>query len=126
MAIDRDRLYELLWERMTEEATDVLSLGWEGGSAGNSGAVWLKEWHGIYFTQSSDFDPSGPFDSIDEALSEECFNTEGTPNAELCCGVLKLKELRRIAVRVGTEGEIIRINDQPFMLKAGKLRATRD
>ncbi len=64
-----------------------------------------------------------PSDSLEEALEEECFTVEGTPKPELSSKVLGMRQLKRIARTVGTDGEIVRINGQRFMLSGKRLRS---
>jgi hypothetical protein len=125
MAIDTDLFYEAVWDTIAEEATRVLTLVWDGEGPAHSGAVWISKWHDTYFVQSSDYDPSGPFDSLDDALEEEPFTYEGTPKPKLTSSVLDLKQLKKIARKVGTQGKIIRINRQPFILRGKALRSVR-
>src|ERR1700739_3976112 len=57
------------------DGKEVLSLGWDGNAPGCSGVIWVTRWKGFFFCGSSDYDPEGPFESLDEALDVEWFST---------------------------------------------------
>lgn len=102
----------------------VLSLRWDGDAPGYSGEIRLARWKDLYFLLSSDFDPEGPFESLDAALALECFHTP-VPNPELASQALPLPTLLEIASRLVTEeGAPITINAVRHTLRAGKLVAS--
>lgn len=105
----------VLDDLITNHGTSVVTLGWDGGSAGNSGVNWITEWRGLYFFDSSDHDPEGPFDTLEEALSVEPFNLPGTPSPELSSTLLPLPRLFDIAKQVVIDGERVRINGHWFI-----------
>lgn len=77
----------------------VLSLGWDSNGPGGSGAVWVQELAGVCMVCSSDYDPEGPFDSIEEALYCDCFCTT-TSRAEVDSDHLDTEQLLEIASAV--------------------------
>jgi len=102
-------------------AETILSLGWDGNAPGCSGAIWVNRWKGLYFCTSSDYDPEGPFESLDEALGMEWFYT-ATSNPEINSEALPLKKLLGIGRRlVSEDGDEIYINGTRYVLKADTL-----
>lgn len=114
----------LMQEAMSEEASSVLTLGWDGDFPGGSGVVTIREWKGTYFISSSDYDDLGPYSSIDEALANEVFHCP-TSHAELYSSIVSLDRLMEIGVHLVGDGEpysVIRINDQDYTLTSEGLR----
>jgi hypothetical protein len=141
MAIDYEALRETLWaqKKITEkkyaeyrdnedalhedlsDAKTVFALGWDGNFPGNSGAIWVEEFKGLYFCTSTDFDSEGPFQSLDGALDCEFFHTS-TPNPSITSDKLPLKRLLSIgAGLVSEEGEEISINSDRYVLEGDEL-----
>jgi len=121
MGIDPHEFFDAVWEIVNEEAQSVLTMAWDGGFPGNSGAVWINEWKGLYFIASSDYEPSGPYSNLEEALDEECFSVE-TSRPELYSEVVPLKRLKQLAKGlVSEEDGSIRINHERFTLRKGRL-----
>jgi hypothetical protein len=124
MAIDRDKLFDAVIDIVHEQGNSVFCLGWDGNYPGGSGANYITEWNGLYFITSSDYDPEGPFDSLEEALESDCFGGP-TSQPELWSTVLSESELKQIALRyVSEEGDEVCINDERFVLRNGALLAT--
>ena len=100
-------------DEIRENGQMVLCLGWDGGMPGMSGGVWVLELNGSYLVSSSDYDPQGPFESLDEALRCECFSVP-TAEAELSSEVLSFDQLYDIAKGVAdSENDgIVMINDE--------------
>ena len=122
---DVDDLSDAMFEIFTTDAEFNLSLGWDGESPGASGGVYLCGYkEGPFIIYSSDFDDIGPFDTLDEALEEECFCTE-TPNPELSCDDLPIEKLLEIARRVigWHEGSEIWINGEKYAVSGDALVA---
>lgn len=116
---DEDFLPNLICER----AEPVLSLDWDGGAPGCSGAVWIQRWRGFYFIKSSDYEPEGPFDSVDEALGHDAFSTT-TYRPELNSETLPLKTLLEVGMGlINEEGDEIWINRERYVLTGGELVA---
>ena len=112
---------DLLPNKISEEAENVFTLGWDGDFPGGSGAIWITKWNDLYFLASSDYDPEGPFDSLEEVLEDERFHV-GNPQPELTCHVLPLKRVLKIATDLVTEeGDRAFINDKEYVLTKGKL-----
>ncbi len=111
---------EYLANIIAEEGRQVLCLEWDGGSAGNTGAIWISEWNGFYFFESSDYDAEGPM-TLEDALGDERFWIE-TPNPELSSKVIpKSKLLRMGAALAGEEGNTVTINHDVYVLLGGEL-----
>lgn len=104
---------DLLYEAIHNEASTVLTMGWDGGFPGTAGSSALNEWHGIYFLTSSDFDDEGSYSSLEEALAHEWF-AYPTPGVELFSNVLPMERLKEIGLGLVETDEYIRINDQYF------------
>ncbi|MFM1769023.1 MAG: hypothetical protein RJA22_1552 [Verrucomicrobiota bacterium] len=103
------------------DAETVFSLCWDSNRPGGSGAIWINEFKGFYFCTSSDYDPEGPFESLDDALACEWFHTP-TPNPEITCQKLPLNELLAIASSlVSEEGEEVYINSERYVLEEDEL-----
>ena len=77
----------------------------------------------MFFITSSDYDPSGPYQSIDEALEQDYFEVE-TANPEIS-GSLPLAQLISIARGVCGEDETVSINDVVYGWKDGELVAIK-
>lgn len=90
-----EELQELVWNAFKSEARTVVTLSWEGTAPGGSGAVWVLECTGIYTVTSSDYSPLGPFESLGDALSCECFFVP-TREPQLDSDVLPEEELLEI------------------------------
>ena len=75
-AANEGTLFDDAFNTYNECAETVLTLGWTGSSAGNSGAIWLHNCEGIYIITSSDFDDMGPFSSLEDALGARMFPVE--------------------------------------------------
>ena len=123
MNFDHEAFFDLVWNEIQEEMETVLSVGWDGGyMSGSSGAVWFQRWRGIYVMTSSDMDPEGPFESLDEVLNHE-FICRPIANADIdstCIPQAQLLELARQMVQ--DEGDTVEVNGQMFVLAEGALR----
>jgi|SRR5580700_1139247 hypothetical protein len=121
-ATNEGTLFDDAFNTYKECAQTVLTLGWTGGSAGNSGAIWLNNCEGIYIITSSDDDDMGPFSSLEDALAQECFGT-ASPDPELDSDILPretLLEIARGVVDWENEGEI-RVNSELFQVAGDEL-----
>jgi hypothetical protein len=119
---DEDELVDIAHDAYSNCAEQVLTLAWDGGAPGMSGAAWVSKCEGVYVIQSSDYDDLGPFSSLKEALQEECFNIV-TANPELNSEVLSKTELLEIAKQVvdwENEGAIV-INSEVYRASGNKL-----
>jgi hypothetical protein len=147
MSIDRKRIADLLLSRkkigkkahaqylddedalfnsISCDGATILTLSWDGDFPGNSGALWVNKWKGMYFLCSSDFDPEGPYLSLKDVLDNERFSSS-TSNPELRSETVPLRRLL-VLVRgiMDEEGGEVLINGSRFELKSGafvKLRA---
>jgi len=121
-ATNEGTLFDDAFNTYNECAETVLTLGWTGGSAGNSGAIWLHNCEGIYIITSSDIDDMGPFLSLEDALKEECFHV-APPEPELDSAVLPEERLLAIARGVAdwVNGGSIRINSELYEVAGDKL-----
>ena len=120
MPIDTEALLDRVEEFIQNEGKEVLSLGWDGGAPGMAGAMWVTEWHGLYFVFSSDIEEEGPFEFLDEALGCECFSVV-TAQPELSSKVLKLKQLKDVALGLMKEGDTVWMNSKRFLRRGDKL-----
>ena len=119
--IDVQRFAELVWPVISEEAITILGLSWDGDFPGNSGALWIQEWRGIFFITSSDYEASGPYESLEEALEDELFSIP-SPHPELNSLQMPLARLLELARnQIAEEGDIIYINSEEYSLSAGQL-----
>lgn len=118
-AFAKEQLEDWLMNNLLERADQVLCLAWDGDFPGNSGALYVQEAKGMFFISSSDYEPSGPYQSIDEALEADYFAVE-TANPELS-GALPLEKLISIARGVCGEDETISINDVVYGWEDGEL-----
>lgn len=97
----------------------MLTYGWSPEVWGHGGAVWIKEFAGLYFSSSSDFDDEGPFSSIEAAMGGDVFSM-AAPNAELDSSVLSIEELKEIARSMehpDDDDYRIHLNEMPYMWK---------
>ncbi len=122
-AYAKEQLEDWLMNNLLDRADQILCLAWDGDFPGNSGALYVQEAKGMFFISSSDYEPSGPYQSVDEALEEDYFAVE-TANPELS-GALPLKKLISIARGVCADGETISINDVVYGWKDGELVAVK-
>lgn len=122
-AYAKEQLEDWLMNNLLDRADQVLCLAWDGDFPGNSGALYVQEAKGMFFISSSDYEPSGPYQSVDEALEEDYFAVE-TANPELS-GALPLEKLISIARGVCADGETISINDVVYGWKDGELVAVK-
>jgi hypothetical protein len=96
---------------------NVLSFGWDGGTIGCNGAIWISELCGYYFYHSSDFSPLGPTSNLEDLLEIE--EIRPVPNPELFSDILPhetLLKLGRRVVDIPNEGEVF-INDKRYTLE---------
>jgi hypothetical protein len=122
-AYAKEQLEDWLMNNLLDRADQVLCLAWDGDFPGNSGALYVQEAKGMFFISSSDYEPSGPYQSVDEALEEDYFAVE-TANPELS-GALPLEKLISIARGVCADSETISINDVVYGWKDGELVAVK-
>jgi hypothetical protein len=126
MPINKEEFFDAIWDVISDEATTIFILGWDGDFPGGSGGVYVNEWKGVYFVTSSDYDDEGPFNSVEEALELECFSGP-TPKPELSSSVLSETKLQEIAQTIVTkEGDKITINGRRFDLQNGELRPVQE
>lgn len=118
---DEDAADDALSEAITEQAESVLSLGWDGTAPGGSGMLWISKWKELYFFGYSDHDREGPFPTLEEALSLECFYT-ATYEPEVSSSQVPLERLLKLGKGlVSEEGDEISINDVVYVLRSGEL-----
>lgn len=117
-------LHDFAHDNLGDFTDQVLCLSWDGNAPGNSGALYVGRWLGMYFITSSDYDPSGPYFSIEEVLREEYFSIE-TSRAEVS-GSLPTDTLLRVAEGVGGGNDVVMVNDVPYHWVDGELRRTED
>lgn len=119
---NEDCLYDVASNAFSASAKCILSLGWDGDAPGMSGASWLNCFEEVYVVESSDYAPSGPFSSLEEALREECFRNV-TANPELDSEILPLTKLLAIAREIvdwENDGKI-RINEEMYKVLGDEL-----
>ena len=119
----KELLEDWLRDNLLDRADQVLCLAWDGDFPGNSGALYVQEAKGMFFITSSDYDPSGPYQSLDEALEQDYFEVE-TANPEIS-GSLPLAQLISIASGVCGEDETVSINDVVYGWQDGELVAIK-
>lgn len=98
MAINRKELLDPVEDIIARKSKEVLTLGWDGDASVMSGAVTIKTWKGVLFTENSDVEEDGPFSSLADALASELFQV-ATSNPELSSRVLSMKELKAFTFR---------------------------
>lgn len=102
------------------QSETVLTVGWDGGMPGHGGAIWHQCWRGIFYATSSDMDPQGPYDTLDEAM--DCYGSELTESNEVYSDVLPEHELIAFVARHAAPDIYgITINDRPYVLRDGLL-----
>ena len=110
-AEDNDYLLDLI----SEERKTLLTL------SNDDGGNFISEWCGLYFVTSTEYEPEGPFESLDEALSDERFSLE-IPEPEIRSEVVPLPTLKRIGKAVACgEGESVFINGRQYVLVGDNL-----
>lgn len=102
-----------------EEGESVLTVVSDSSMPGGCGAMWINEWRGLYFFDSSDVDSEGPFASIDEVLGLEHFSIVTSDN-EIWSEVLPLEQLLQFASKRFSDdcGDAIRINGRTYEMTA--------
>ena len=91
-----------------------------GGISDGSGANSIWEWNGLYFFDSTDFEAEGPFDSLEEALSNSEISLSS--GSQISCDCETDEEQKAMAERlIGREddGADIWINGVKFIVEAG-------
>lgn len=117
-------LQDFAHENLGDFTDQVLCLSWDGNAPGNSGALYVGHWMGMYFITSSDYDPSGPYFSVDDVLCQEYFSIE-TSRAEVS-GSLPTDTLLDVAGGVCGGDDEVMVNDVPYHWVDGTLRRTED
>lgn len=104
-------------EEIFERGKKVFSAGWDfsGWGAGSSGAIWVTEWRGLYFSRSSDYDPEGPYEDLESAAWHEAL-WELHEGHELSSTVMPEADLiaRAASCYKGEIGETIEINGKTY------------
>lgn len=114
-----EQLADWLPDNLLEHADQVLCLAWDGDFPGNSGALYVQETKGMFFISSSDYEPSGPYLTLDEVLDKDYFEIT-TPNPELS-GSIPHDLMILVAAGVCDEDSTILINDVTYLWHEGKL-----
>lgn len=117
-------LHDYAHDNLGELTDQVLCLSWDGNAPGNSGALYVSHWMGMYFITSSDYEPSGPYFSINDVLRAEYFSIE-TSRAEVS-GSLPTDTLLDVAGGVCGGDDEVMVNDVPYHWVGGTLRRTDD
>jgi hypothetical protein len=108
---DEDFLPNLI----SEQEKTLLTLSNEYG--GN----FVTEWQGFFFAKSTEYEASGPYESLDVALSDERFSLE-IPQPEINSDVVPLPKLIEMGKAVaGSEGQAVFINFARYVLSGGEL-----
>ena len=105
-----------------EKAEEVLHFFWDGSTPMcSTGATWLRAVGDICVCTSTDWETSGPYESIKEALNTaDSFQTEAN-DPGLDSHHLREKELLSLARRLCPEECRVHINGDEYGWKAGKL-----
>ena len=107
-----------------QQGGDVgISVGWDGNFPGNSGATYVHGDRelGVYVTTSSDFDPGGPFASLEDLIDETFAGPIANP--EIWSNSVPEETLLEIARRVAdwqNEGQVY-VNDQLYVCEGKEL-----
>jgi hypothetical protein len=117
-----------LVDRIIDKGEEVFSLNWDSGGPGSGGGCEsVYHWKGKFAFFSLDFDNSGPYASLDEALQEHeqlLMVTSATESID--CTLLTTEEL---AKRLSCEGDVheIELNGEPWVYraKAGEFKRRR-
>ena len=91
-----------------------------GGISDGSGANFIWEWNGLYFFDSTDFEAEGPFDSLEEALSNSEISVSS--GSQINCDCETDEERKAMAERLigrADDGTDIWINGVKFIVQAG-------
>ena len=91
-----------------------------GGISDGSGANFIWEWNGLYFYDSTDFEAEGPFDSLEEALSNSEISLSS--GSQISCDCETDEEQKAMAERLigrKDDGTDIWINGVNFIVQAG-------
>ena len=91
-----------------------------GGISDGSGANFIWEWNGLYFFDSTDFEAEGPFDSLEEALSNSEISVSS--GSQINCDCETDEERKAMAERLigrADDGTDIWINGVKFIVEAG-------
>ena len=104
------------------EAEEVLHFFWDGSTPMcSTGSTWLRAVGDICVCTSTDWETSGPYESIKEALNTaDSFQTEAN-DPGLDSRHLSEKELLSLARRLCPEECRVHINGDEYGWKAGKL-----
>lgn len=102
-----------------EEGGSVLTVGSDSSMPGGCGVMWINKWRGLYFFQSSDVDPEGPFANLEDALEVDYFTTF-TSNNEIWSEVIPIDQLLQIVSERFSDdyGDTITINNHTYEMSA--------
>jgi hypothetical protein len=104
-----------LSDTVFSDATSVLDLGWDAGRMAASGCLSIRDWHGVFFITSSDYDPAGPFASIGDALDHE-YLWGPIPGLGLASDSIPLQQLLALGERlIGEDDDYLDINDRRYI-----------
>lgn len=119
---DLDIAHDAIFNAFRNNAVSVMSLGWDGDGIASSGVVWVDQLQDVYIVMSSEYDPQGPFDSIEQALDCECFKVP-TQNPDLVSKSMPLDQSLKIANGLvdWENGEGIWINSERYVIASGEL-----
>jgi hypothetical protein len=97
------------------EGRSVLTVGSDSSMPGGCGVMWISEWRGLYFFQSSDVDSEGPFANLEDALEVDYFTTF-TSNNEIWSEVIPTDQLLQIVSERFSDnfGNTIEVNDRAY------------
>lgn len=110
-----------------EEGGSVLTVGSDSSMPGGCDVMWINEWRGLYFFESSDVDSEGPFAKLEIALNVDYFSTF-TSNNEIWSKIIALDQLLKIVSKRFNDdcGDTIRINDLTYEMTATGLALVDD
>lgn len=121
----RDTLAEEIVGIFLECSETILCVSWGGEIPGGDGAIYLRAVQGVYVYSGSDYEPWGPYVTLDDAMGQErlrirlnepCIDSDSLP----------LSLLLTVARDVGGDDESVWVNGVEYTVKNGVCRTVAD
>lgn len=106
---------------MRPQAETVLAVSWGGDAPGLSGAVSHHCWRGLFFVESFDADPQGPFGTLDGALDQAGPETFRALQEVSSMTMHEDDLLALVYRRFDRDADNVTVNGTRYLLKDGEL-----
>jgi hypothetical protein len=107
-------------EEIIDNGEVVFSHDWDSGGLGaGAGCETVYRWKGRYVASSEGNEPSGPYDTLEEALKQFDLLTVTSATTSINCPLLSAKKLAAM-LSCYEDGHVIEINGQPWVYHESK------